>query len=83
MVNSTPLQYTVPTGFKCGQTNIVKENLIYQFIIRNKLESRGIGWVDVNLLASAILEKHLVYTFDRNLSDVCRDFNCLHLSHYA
>ncbi|HOW82331.1 MAG TPA: PIN domain-containing protein [Spirochaetota bacterium] len=59
-----------------AQADIVSPDLIFRFIIENKLKGKGIGWVDVGILASALHDKHLVYTFDENLVVVCREFNC-------
>jgi len=56
--------------------SITEEQLVYYFIMKNKMQNRGIGWVDVNLLVSALSEKHLLFTFDANLAAVCREFKC-------
>jgi hypothetical protein len=57
-------------------TTLLDQNLIYRFIKKNKLNNKGVGWVDVNILMSALLEKHQVYTYDENLIKLCRDYNC-------
>ena len=57
-------------------TTILDRNVVYRFIKKNKLQSKGIGWVDVNILMSALSEKHQVYTYDENLLTLCRDYNC-------
>ena len=57
-------------------TSVLDQNLVYRFIQENKLNSRGIGWVDVNILISALSEKHRVYTYDEKLMKLCRDYNC-------
>lgn len=42
------------------------------FIERHDLMGRGIGWIDVHLLASAALGNILLWTHDRRLSEVAR-----------
>ncbi len=43
------------------------EETLY-FIEENKLMGKGLGWVDVNLLASSILNNFVLWTMDRRLS---------------
>ena len=57
-------------------TSVLDKNLVYRFIKENKLHGRGIGWVDVNILMSALSGNHQVYTYDENLRKLCMDFNC-------
>ena len=59
-----------------AQAGIVSPDLVFRFIIENKLKSKGIGWVDTGILASALHDNHHVYTFDENLAVVCREFDC-------
>ncbi len=42
-------------------------------IEQHRLAGRGIGWVDVHLIASAMLERLPLWTFDRRLAAVARD----------
>jgi predicted nucleic acid-binding protein len=55
---------------------VPKEHLVYYFITKNKMHSRGIGWVDVNILISALSEKHRVLTYDKNFEAICQEFDC-------
>ncbi len=55
---------------------LIENELIYFFITENKIKSKGIGWVDVNILASALSANYKIYTFDENLLRICREFNC-------
>jgi len=41
-----------------------------QLVEREQLHGRGIGWVDVHLLASARLSRVSLWTLDRRLSEV-------------
>jgi hypothetical protein len=43
------------------------EETLY-FIEKNRLMGKGLGWVDVNLLASSILNNCVLWTTDKRLS---------------
>jgi len=49
------------------------EETLY-FIEENKLMGKGLGWVDVNLLASSILNNFVLWTMDRRLSSAADKF---------
>ncbi len=51
--------------------------VVFQFIKNHKLHNRGIGWVDVNLIASSMISGSKIHTFDENLARVCHGFGCL------
>ena len=40
---------------------------------RRAWSARGIGWVDVHLLGSALLERWALWTLDRHLGKVARE----------
>ena len=40
--------------------------------LRHRLMGRGVGWVDVHLLASAALESVLLWSADRRLAAIAR-----------
>ncbi len=47
---------------------VVAENAeVLQFVERNQLFGQGMGWIDVHLLASAILSRSTMLTFDKTL----------------
>jgi hypothetical protein len=45
---------------------------VLAFVERRRLMGRGLGWVDVHLLASAVLASLPLWTSDKNLSAVAR-----------
>ena len=45
------------------------------FVERRALGGRGIGWVDVHILASAFLDRARLWTLDRRLADVARELD--------
>ena len=45
-----------------------------EFLTSHGLAGRGIGWVDVHLLASCALGGHRLLTLDRRLAQVARSF---------
>ena len=44
---------------------------VLQFIDTHKLFGKGIGWVDVNLITSAVLSAAKIWTLDKNLHKSC------------
>jgi hypothetical protein len=42
------------------------------FVERHHLMGRGVGWVDVHLLASAAMENVLLWSIDRRLAAIAR-----------
>jgi len=45
---------------------------VLTFVERHRLMGRGIGWIDVHLLASASLAGSLMWTRDRRLSEIAK-----------
>jgi predicted nucleic acid-binding protein len=54
------------------QVSVGSHDEVLTFVERHRLMGRGIGWIDVHLLASASLSGVLLWTRDRRLSDVAR-----------
>jgi hypothetical protein len=48
---------------------------VLTFIERHRLMGRGIGWIDVHLLASAALGNTLLWSRDRRLSEGARELH--------
>jgi predicted nucleic acid-binding protein len=44
------------------------------FVRQNRLHGRGIGWIDAHLLAAALVGRLSLWSFDRNLATVAREF---------
>ena len=51
----------------------VRHEDAFDLIERRDLSGRGIGWVDVHLLASALVEHMSLWTLDRRLGAVARE----------
>jgi predicted nucleic acid-binding protein len=49
---------------------IASTDEVLALIDRHKLQGRGLGWIDVHLLASAMLSHARLWTVDKNLSAV-------------
>ncbi len=49
-------------------TPIVETIEVLEFIENNSLMGRGLGYVDIHLLASAIIDNVVLWTFDRRLN---------------
>ena len=55
------------------QAASVADSEVVEFVRRRKINGRGIGWIDVHLLASAIVGHTTLWTADRPLAAVARD----------
>jgi hypothetical protein len=51
---------------------VVENEEVITFVERHRLMGRGVGWVDVHLLASAVLEGVLLWSADRRLAAIAR-----------
>jgi predicted nucleic acid-binding protein len=51
---------------------------VLDFIERNKLMGKGLGYVDIHLIASAMLTGILLWTYDKKLAQIA---NALHINH--
>jgi predicted nucleic acid-binding protein len=47
---------------------------VVRFVRDRDLEGRGVGWIDVHLLASAIVERLQLWTADQRFSAVANEF---------
>jgi predicted nucleic acid-binding protein len=52
---------------------IVRHHEVVAFVRTRRLHGRGIGWIDVHLLASAIAGRHQLWTADADLAAVARE----------
>ncbi|MBV9157728.1 MAG: PIN domain-containing protein [Acidobacteriaceae bacterium] len=48
---------------------------VVEFVHRRKLYGRGVGWVDVHLLASALVARFYLWTADSRLAALASEFN--------
>jgi len=46
---------------------------VLQFLEDRRLWGRGLGWIDLHLLASAVLSKCQLWTFDKRLAEAGRE----------
>jgi hypothetical protein len=46
---------------------------VVSFVQTRRLNGRGVGWLDVHLLASAIVEQMQLWTADENLSELAEE----------
>lgn len=57
------------------QVTQASDSEVMQFMERNRLYGRGVGWIDLHLLASALLTNCPFWTLDRRLSEVATDLD--------
>lgn len=55
------------------QTPMVPHREVVAFVRDRRLHGRGIGWVDIHLLASAIVGRLKLWTADPRFADVARE----------
>ncbi len=58
---------------KMHQASMVPHGDVVAFVRARKLHGRGIGWIDVHLLASAIVERLQLWTADHSFAAVARE----------
>ncbi len=56
-------------------TRIVEHDEVLKFIENRKLVSKGLGYVDIHLLASAILSDSLMWSLDKKLNKTAEGLN--------
>jgi len=55
------------------QANLVPHNDVVAFVRDRNLHGRGVGWIDVHLLASAIVGRMRLWTADSRCSAVAKE----------
>ncbi len=55
---------------------------VMSFIEQHRLHGRGLSWVDVHLLVSAMLSECGLWTRDRRLNEAARHFHCATQLHH-
>ncbi|MGH9482793.1 MAG: type II toxin-antitoxin system VapC family toxin [Terriglobales bacterium] len=58
-------------GLPCAQTIAHRE--VVSLVRGRRLHGRGIGWIDAHLLASALAERHRLWTADERLAAVAAE----------
>lgn len=55
------------------QSPVAEHDEVLNLIVDRQLAGRGLGWVDMHLLASALLAKCPIWTFDRALKSAASE----------
>lgn len=55
------------------QAKVVPHNEVVTFVRERKLHGRGAGWIDIHLLASALVGKLQLWTADSRLHEIARE----------
>jgi hypothetical protein len=55
------------------QASMVPHSEVVSFVRARKLHGRGVGWIDVHLLASALVGRLQLWTADNNFAAVARE----------
>jgi predicted nucleic acid-binding protein len=56
------------------QASVVPHSDVVAFVRHRDLHGRGVGWIDIHLLASAIVGRLQLWTADPRFAAVARDF---------
>jgi len=56
------------------QASTVPHHDIVCFVRERDLHGRGVGWIDIHLLASAIVSRMQLWTVDQRLTEVAKEF---------
>jgi hypothetical protein len=56
-------------------TILAEDEEVLKFIENNQLMGKGLGYIDVHLIASAVLTSVLVWTLDKSLKKFTQKFN--------
>ncbi len=59
------------------QVTVATNDEIVSFIDRHQLFGKGLGYIDVHLIASCMMDKINLYTRDKKLSGVAQNFNII------
>lgn len=57
-------------------TRTIEHEELLRFIETHKLFGQGLGWIDVHLLASTLLERVTLWTLDRPLRHAAQKLRC-------
>ena len=55
------------------QVRVVPHREVVDFVVRRGLRGRGVGWIDIHLLASALVEGSVLWTADRCLAALAEE----------
>jgi predicted nucleic acid-binding protein len=58
---------------------VVEATEILEFVENNSLMGRGLGYVDIHLLASAIIGNVVLWTFDRRLQEAATELGVAYI----
>jgi hypothetical protein len=60
------------------KASTVPHNDVVAFVRSRQLHGRGAGWIDIHLLASAVVERLHVWTADPRFSDIAADLGVVY-----
>ena len=62
------------------QAIAVPHHEVVEFVRNRNLNGRGVGWIDIHLLASAMVGKLRLWTADQNLQALAEDFGTAYVT---
>lgn len=58
-----------------------ENNEVMHLIEQKRLHGKGLGWVDMHLVASVLLSHAKLWTLDLSLRTICSDLSCDYVPH--
>jgi predicted nucleic acid-binding protein len=55
------------------QASVIPHREVVEFVRDRRLQGRGVGWIDIHLLASALVDRLRVWTADPRFADVAEE----------
>lgn len=63
---------------KIHRARTVPHVAVVEFVAARKLHGRGVGWIDVHLLASTVVERCTLWTADGSLAELAAELRVAH-----
>ncbi len=64
------------SAYECiHQAQVIPHHDVVEFVRSRKLQGLGAGWIDIHLLASALVERLRLWTEDSRLSAIARELS--------
>lgn len=60
------------------QAAVIPHDDLVTFVRSRKLYGRGVGWIDIHLVASALVERFTFWTADRRLAAIAAELGIAH-----
>jgi len=63
-----------------NQASVVSHRELVAFVRARRLHGRGVGWIDIHLLAAAIIGRFVIWTADPRFSAIAKEMGIAYVS---